>query len=304
MTAAIDLGAFALLTVFAIPYHPAFAGDATPLFFVQKNGEIVVEAAKALTQTAGCPSPDIDVLPRPDGLAEFVLKSQCRKVQIVRIRYAGLEFIRLTDEQGRLEFVLDCIAGDGFPVDFVLADGSQVSKKIATFDLDRVTKIAVVWSAPVNLDLHAFEYAALPGSPGHVWQGVPSSADDAKSLMAKDKRGHGFISTTSSGKERGTKLEVYTFWHEPEQKAGVINMALDYESRASATGDAETCGTGLYSDLEYEAVMLDRNRPAKRSFAKFASLDCGVTLSGPARYSHKAVPEITIRSDSRRNPDR
>ena len=248
--------------------------------------------------------PGVDVLPRSAGLAEFVLNSQCRKFETVRIRYAGLEFIRSIDEQGRLEFALDCIAGDAMPVDFFLADGSQVSKKIATFDLDRVTKIAVVWSAPVNLDLHAFEYAALPGSPGHVWQGAPSRADDAKSLMAKDRRGHGFISTTSSGKERGTKLEVYTFWQEPNQKAGVINMALDYESRASATGDDETCGTGLYSDLEYEAVILDRNRPAKRTFAKFASLDCAVKLSGPDRYSHKAVPEITIRNESRRSPDR
>jgi hypothetical protein len=300
VAAGMALWAFALLTAFAV--------DATsPLFVKQKRG-IVVEAATTLTQAAdpaaGCPSPGVDVVPKSAGLAEFVLDSQCRKFQTVRIRYAGLEFIRSIDEQGRLEFMLDCIAGDSIPVDFVLADGSQVSKKIATFDLDRVTKIAVVWSAPVNLDLHAFEYAALPGSPGHVWQGAHSSADDAKSLMAKDKRGHGFISTTSSGKERGSKLEVYTFWQEPDQKAGVINMALDYESRASATGDAETCGTGLYSDLEYEAVILDRDRPAKRAFAKFASLDCAVKLSGPARYSHKAVPEITIRNQPQRNPDR
>jgi hypothetical protein len=162
----------------------------------------------------------------------------------------------------------------------------------------------VAWSAPVNLDLHAFEYSALPGSPGHVWQGAPSSADEAKSLMAQDKRGHGFISTASSGKEQGAKLEVYTFWQEPSQNAGVINMALDYESRASARGEAETCGTGLYSDLDYEAIILDRNRPAKRTFAKFASLDCAVKLTGTDRYSHQAVPEITIRNGSRRSPDR
>jgi hypothetical protein len=47
------LGAFALLTVFAVLNHPAFAGDATlPLFVKQKRG-IVVEAATTLTQAAG-----------------------------------------------------------------------------------------------------------------------------------------------------------------------------------------------------------------------------------------------------------
>lgn len=271
MTVGKALSAFALLTVFASSNHPALAAPE-------------------------CPPPRVDVMPRPAGLTEFVLDSPCRKLQIVRIRYAGLEFIRAIDEQGSLEFTLDCVAGDGVPVEFIMADGSQVSKKIVTFDLDRVTKIAVVWSAPVNLDLHAFEYAALAGTPGHVWQGAPLSNSDAKSLITKDKRGHGFISTKSSGKERGTKLEVYTFWQEPNQKAGVVNMALDYESRAGETQDPETCGTGLYSDLEYETMILDRKRPVKRSFARFASLDCSVKLNGFDRYSHKAVPEITVRN--------
>ena len=292
MTVGKALGAFALLTVFASSNHPAQADDRTAALFFRPRG-IAVEAALSAPE---CPPPRVDVLPRPAGLTEFVLDSPCRKLQIVRIHYAGLEFIRTIDEQGSLEFALDCIAGDAIPVEFILADGSQVSKKIVTFDLDRVTKIAVVWSAPVNLDLHAFEYAALPGTPGHVWQGAPSSMSDAKSLATKDQRGHGFVSTTSSGKERGTKLEVYTFWQEPSQKAGVVNMALDYESRASTTQDPETCGTGLYSDLEYEAMILDRNRPVKRSFAKFASLDCSVKLNGLDRYSRKAVPEITVRN--------
>jgi hypothetical protein len=230
------------------------------------------------------------------GRAELVVDSDCRRFQDMRIRYAGMEFVRTIDENGRLDFILDCIAGDAVPVEFVFADGSRLSRKPTALDLDKVTKLAVIWNAPVNLDLHAFEYAAAPGSQGDVWEGSPSSEADMAKRLALDKRGHGFITTSSTGKENGTKLEVYTFWHQPGQKSGVINMALDYESRAKGPRDPETCGTGLYSDVEYEAVLLERNGAAKRFFAKFASLDCSIQLRGSDRYNHKTVPEIFVRN--------
>lgn len=262
---------------------------------------VVPEASAALTPAQNavpsCPAPRIDLVPLRAGRTEIIIDSPCRKFEIVRIKYAGMEFIRPVDENGRLDFVLDCIAGDGVPVDFVFADGSSDSKKAVALDLNKVIKIAVLWSAPVNLDLHAFEYAAKPQSPEHVWAGAPSSESEALGKLGSQKRGHGFMSTISGGTEKGSKLEVYTFWNQPGQKSGVINMALDYESRAAPAGrDLETCGTGLYSDVEYEAVLLDRNAPAKRSFRKFSSLDCSITLSGLDRFNHKTVPEIVIKN--------
>lgn len=226
-----------------------------------------------------------------------MIDAPCRRFQKLRLDYAGVEFIRTINQDGRLEITLDCIGGNGASAEFIFADESRESRKISGLDLDRVTKIAVIWSAPVNLDLHAFEYSAPFQSPDHIWAGAPSSDAEARAKIANERRGHGFMSTVSTGAEQGVKLEVYTFWHSPGQKSGVINLALDYESRADpGKRDAETCGTGLYADLEYQAILIDRNAAPKRFYRKFASLDCSVTLSGLDRYNPQSVPEIVIRN--------
>jgi hypothetical protein len=304
VTAAWTWSGLALATIFPGQISPILADSIQPTSQSANPAPQILrptpDASAALTPAGetipACAAPRISIVPMRAGRAELVIDSDCRRFQSVRIRYASMEFVRTVDENGRLDFILDCIAGDAAPVEFVFADGSHVAKKLTTLDLDKVTKVAVIWSAPVNLDLHAFEYAAAPQSPGHIWRGSPSSESDAAKIIAAEKRGHGFMTVTSTGKENGTKLEVYTFWHQPGQKNGVINMALDYESRANGPRDMETCGSGLYSDLEYEAVLLDRNRPAKRFFAKFASLDCSKQLSGLDRYNHKSVPEIFIKN--------
>ena len=213
----------------------------------------------------------------------------------MRVIYAGIEFMRRLDDGGNLTTQIDCIAGDGFPADLIFEDGSRSSLQVMALDLARVTKIAVLWRAPVNLDLHAFEYAAKPGKPGHVWAGAPSSARASEAGTAETRRGRGFMSSLSTGAEGGTKLEVYTFWRSPEQKGGVVSMALDYESRAREPQDPDTCGNGLYSEIRYETILFDRNVSYKQQFASLASIACNIQLSGLARYNNKTIPEISAK---------
>lgn len=243
-----------------------------------------------------CPPPAFELTPISAGRARIVIQSECRRFETVRLRYANAEFIRAFDETGTLDFVLDCFAGDNIPATAEFEDGTTASETVRALDLDRMTKIAVLWSAPVNLDLHAFEYSALPESPDHVWAGAQRTEQDALRAVADTKRGHGFLSTSSTGEENGSKVEVYSFFHSPDQKRGVINMALDYESRSRSQRNIDTCGSGLYSELEFEAIKLEQNQSADRMFRKFLPLNCAMTLSGIDRLNHKTVPEIVIRN--------
>jgi hypothetical protein len=242
-----------------------------------------------------CADARVDVTPLPAGLMRIAIASPCRPNQSVHVLYAGIELVRALGASGEASFDIDCIAGDDFPVDVMFEDGSRNTLKVAALDLARVTKIAVLWRAPVNLDLHAFEYAARPDSPGHIWAGAPSSSQEAEAKMKETARGHGFMSSISNGTEAGTKLEVYTFLRQAEQKSGVISMALDYESRAHQPQDADTCGNGLYSEVRYETILLDRNTSVKRQFGSLAAVDCNTELSGLARFNNKTVPEITAK---------
>jgi hypothetical protein len=250
--------------------------------------------ANLLTPVA-CADARVDVTPLPAGLMGIAIASPCRPNQTVHVLYAGIELVHALGTSGEVRFDIDCIAGDDFPVDILFEDGSRNTLKVAALDLARVTKIAVLWRASVNLDLHAFEYAARPDSPGHIWAGAPSSAKEAEAKMAETGRGHGFMSSVSSGGEAGTKLEVYTFLRQAEQKSGIISMALDYESRARRPQDPDTCGNGLYSEVRYETIMFDRNLSLKRQFGSLAAVDCNVQLSGLARFNNKTVPEISAK---------
>ena len=46
--------------------------------------------------------------------------------------------------------------------------------------LENVHRIAVAWTAPVNLDLHVFEYASGFDGEGHVWEQRPRAFSDVR----------------------------------------------------------------------------------------------------------------------------
>lgn len=250
------------------------------------------DTANGILPAASCPPALIKSEALPAGLMRVALLSPCRRTQTVRFVYAGFEFQRRFAEAGDLDMRLDCFAGDSAAVDVIFEDGSQVALAVAALDLHRVAKIAVLWEAPVNLDLHAFEYAARLDAPGHVWAGVPSSAEEAEARTAETGRGHGFISSVSDGSRAGRQLEVYTVWRDGRLKSGVISLALDYESRWRQPQTPETCGDGRYSEIRYQTFVFDRNGSIKRQTGVLAALNCGVQLSGAARYNTKTLPEI------------
>ena len=119
---------------------------------------------------------------------------------------------------GRLDMNFDCFLGDKVASDGLdFQDGPLLPIQLRTLDLDRITMVAVVWKGGVNLDLHAFEYAAKLSDENHVWAGAPSSRWQAEERKRRDSRGHGFISFASDGSSEGDQIEVYTFVHEPNR---------------------------------------------------------------------------------------
>jgi hypothetical protein len=237
--------------------------------------------------------PSIGVEPASAGLSQIAISAPCFAKQKIRLRYDALELVRVLDENGRLFMQFDCYLGEKPQLTVVFPDDSSTAVPLQTLDLDRVTKVAVIWKGAVNLDLHAFEYAANSDDEGHVWAAAASSRWQAEERKRRDKRGHGFLSFASDGSAEGDQLEVYTFVHEPSQSSGAITLALDYESRARRPPDPDTCGTGLYAEIEYRVAVWRPNGRVSRSRGVFAPLECS---SGDqiARYSSKALPQLAL----------
>lgn len=247
----------------------------------------------AQSASAEC-EPSIAVEPMSAGSARLSLSAPCFPRRKVRFRYDAIELVRSLDESGGLTMMFDCFLGDKIPLTVSFQDGPSIPVQLRALDLDRVTMVAVVWKGGVNLDLHAFEYAASLSDENHIWVGAPSSRLLAGERRQRDNRGHGFISFASDGAGEGDQLEVYTFLHEANQSGGAITLALDYESRARSPRDPDTCGTGLYADLEYKAFIWHQDGKVARFRGVFSAIECNRPIGETSRYNSKSLPQILL----------
>lgn len=222
----------------------------------------------------------------------MTISAPCRGGEKVRVRYEKVDLVRVLNAGGEHTFDLDCFLGAGPGITVIFKDETAVSTILKTLDLDRVTKVATVWRGPVNLDLHAFEYAANLTDKGHVWAGSPSSRWDVEEQIKSDRRGHGFISSASDGTSEGDQIEVYTFLQEPGQASGAIRLALDYESRARSPQDPDTCGTGLYAEVEYVVTVRYPTGRVTRTHGLFGQVPCDRNMDQVARYNSKTMPQL------------
>ncbi len=242
----------------------------------------------------GCGQPEVTTEPLDGGLMRIRISGSCRPNEAVQISYGGAELIRRLDASGGLDFNLDCFAGTGSAVELRFADGSRKTVAVTAKDLDRVSKVAVVWRAAVNLDLHVFEYGAAFEAPGHLWAKNPGSQGAVRVLAQAERRGHGFLSAVDGEQTLGDKVEVYTFFHNDEQVSGAISLALDYETRGEMPSGA-TCGGGALAEVDFQVVILPRKGQASRQSGVLTRVACGTRISQDARFNQSALPGLRIR---------
>ena len=225
------------------------------------------------------------------GRMRISIDSPCRKGQSVALRYGSYEFGRKLDNAGRANIDLDLFQGNTISVGLSYTDGHSESLQPAARDLAEFWKVALIWQAPVDLDLHAMENGALNGKAGHVWSNAASTAEAAKAQAVDTGRGAGFLSMSDDGSHEGTKIEVYTFFHTSDQPSGVVSMLLDYVTRGNnPTG--EFCGTGAKASIPYEAVILSPKGITSRERGVVSPAACGVPLAPSARLIRDAVPDL------------
>ncbi len=279
----------------AVPAQSPQASQAPPVTAPSPPANTIVALAPPpLRVDAGaCAPPDVTTEPLDGGRMRISVSATCRAGEAVQLSYGGAELLRKLDAHGRLETVLDCFAGTQ-PVELRFADGSRQTLAVQARDLDRVSKIAVIWRAPVNLDLHVFEYAARHDQPGHLWAKAMSSLDTARSQLGTDKRGHGFLSSADDEASLGDKVEVYTFLHSDEQTSGAIALALDYETRGELPSGV-TCGQGQLAEIDFQVSMLPRGGQYTRQPGVLTRVDCGQRISREARLNQAALPGLRIR---------
>ena len=219
--------------------------------------------------------------------------SPCRRNQEIAFTYDNITFKRPLPASGTGLVTSDLFAGDKTSVELTFADETRRVLPVAALDLDKVSKVAIRWRAPVNLDLHVFEHAASAGQPGHVWANAPSSSEAALKSVQASGRGHGFFTALDDGD--GDKVEVYTYVHGERDTDGSIAMALDHETRGSQPAEA-TCGQGALAKVDFGVTMLSRKGDVVRASGAFKPARCNQPLSPVERFDYALMPVIAMRN--------
>lgn len=242
---------------------------------------------------ATCDVPQISTDPLIGGRMRIRFTSPCHAAQDLKLTYAGAEFVRKVDASGNFDEIVDCFAGQSSSVDVNFAGGKSKSVPVVAQDLDRVTKIAVFWQAPVNLDLHVFEYAAKSGQKGHVWANAASDAAQAQEALILDHRGHGFMSTIEDGSAGQRKVEVYTLFNYNEQAPGLITMAVDHQTRGQSPNGA-TCRGGALAEIPFNISIFDRKGQVTSQAGILGAADCGTQLTTATRFDDSVLTPLKI----------
>lgn len=251
-------------------------------------------AAPAAVKPEPCKEASITTEALSGGRMRIGITSGCRAGQAVTITYGGAELVRALDPGGHLDLALDLFAGAGVAAEVRFADGGRRSLETAAKDLERVSKVAVLWRAPVDLDLHAFEYAARDDEHGHVFAARPSSLETAEKDVRSEHRGRGYLSVADRSAAAGDRLEVYTFVHADEQSGGVVPLAVDYVSRGGMASEP-MCGRAPLAEVPFRLVMRLRNGQVTRHAGTIAAAECGARIEAAARLNPSTLPALQIR---------
>lgn len=196
----------------------------------EDSGLMLPEAPDKPISTSALCTPVMKTEARPGAMIHLSLTAGCHPAQRVMIVHDRIAFTMRTSAEGTLDVDIPALSRSaGVAVE--LEDGVMLSSRVAVPEVKDFARVSIQWSGAQNLDLHALEFGARPGSAGHVWPGQPRSADAALTS------GGGFsVQLGDPTVAKPMQAEVYSYRRTGQQASGTIHMVVEVR------GDSETCG--------------------------------------------------------------
>ncbi len=200
---------------------------------------------------------------RPGAAILIHVDSACRKNQVAMVSHSGFNFSTRLDDVGGASFTIPAFDEDAL-VTISFDDGAEAESSVLVRDAGDLERMAIIWSVPVNLDLHAFEDNAAEDSEGHIW------AENQRRYRDTLTSGGGFLELfgdpTIIG---GTMAEVYSLPTNRLRQQTIVSMDL-------RINDATT-----YCDQKaiLRTIRTENGRALKREF-NLLMPDCGSASAG------------------------
>lgn len=248
----------------------------------------VAPAPPAASDAGDCAAPAIRSVAFAGAASLVEIADICRRGETFEVEHAGLRFGGRLDDAGGARLTIP-VMDEGGAARVVFADGAEtpVTLDHNWRELRLTLRVAVAWTDPVDLDLHAFEYAATFNSDGHVWEKHPSG------FRLVRRSGGGYLESFGAVTPNGQSIEVYTFWANSRARRGVARIALDLASRGD-TPEGDFCAGGALAAPDYLVVRSERGEVKSTARGRFTPARCGLTLDAETRYASGALRDLRI----------
>lgn len=243
--------------------------------------------AAAAAAAASCPA-TVESTAAAGGSSLVTVTSDCRAGDAFELEHGDLRFGATFDGAGIARVTLPVMDDKaGVVARFASGDTVAAELNVNWRELAKTQRIAVAWTDLVDLNLHAFEYAADFGEEGHVWQDRP------RGFRLVRRTGGGYLDSFPAVTAEGQSIEVYTFWISRRSPRGVARIALDYASRGDLPEGA-FCADGPLASPGYTVVRSTGGVAEAPSRGRFAPAPCGQALDQSVRYAAGALPDLEI----------
>ncbi|MBL4769216.1 MAG: hypothetical protein JKY94_16170 [Rhodobacteraceae bacterium] len=186
----------------------------------------------------------------PMASVDLIVLAPCFRNDRVTIHHNGMVFTEATDITGTLMMTLPALIDNAvFVVAFANGKGAVAMAQIP--DLADYRRVVLQWSGQSVFQIHAREFGADYGTPGHIWIGMDES-------VSPDQ--HGSIVRLGNLDALAPYLaEVYTFPRSMSERSGIVSMSIETEVTADNCGRevvAQTIELGLGQQLRTRDLVL------------------------------------------------
>lgn len=191
--------------------------------------------------------------PAPAAMVHLSLEAACHGGQPVTLRHGALTFTEVTGTDGHLDVVVPALAASAaFQAQFL--DGASARAETDVSDAANYERVALQWQGDTGLGLHAFEFGAGYGEPGHVHLGAAHSPDRAI------RSGAGYLTRLGSDAVPGGWVtEVYSLPADAARTPDAVRITFEAEITDGNCGrelSAQTLQMGAGSGFDVAALTL------------------------------------------------
>ena len=188
----------------------------------------------AETATAEPVTPACDVIatarPVAAAMVDLQMTAACFPNERVTVHHNGMIFTETTSDTGEVSLTVPALAEEAVFI-FAFANGDGGVAQTTVEELKNFSRAVLQWKGNAGFEIHAREFGADYGQPGHLWRETPGAISDAVAGT-----GGVLMQLGDTAAADPFLAEVYTFPRDTAGKTGSIALSVETEVTAANCG--------------------------------------------------------------------